>query len=188
MTTIDAWPIVTCISFKSAPADRANDAWVCQRSCRRIVGRPSSAVLLRQLTARFQFSSPSREPFGDMIAGSPAARPSIRCPRIEINRSGIGTLRRPARLFGSPSRSRPDNCVIDLRTRIRACAVLHLRRCVRSVLRTSIRCRPGLAPHRLAWRPARFRWLPSRTERLRRRTRSSSSKHLACAATARVLV
>jgi hypothetical protein len=82
-----------------------------------IGGCPSSAILVRQPTARFQFSSPSREPFGDMMAGSSARRPSIRRFRIGTSRSGIGTLRRPARLFGGPSMRRPDNCVIDLRTR-----------------------------------------------------------------------
>jgi hypothetical protein len=55
-------------------------------------------------------SRPSRAPFGDVIAGSSGVRPLSRRARIGTSRSGIGTLRRPARLLGGPSSSRPDSC------------------------------------------------------------------------------
>jgi hypothetical protein len=35
----------------------------------------------RHLTERFQFSSPSREPSGEVIAGSPGQRPASRVLR-----------------------------------------------------------------------------------------------------------
>lgn len=86
---IDAWPIVFCRSRKSAPARRANDAQVLQ-------------IMHAQ---RGQFSRPSREPIGEVIAGLPECRPARRFSKIGTTRWGIGTERRPAANFGLPSTS-----------------------------------------------------------------------------------
>ena len=80
---------------------------MCRRSCTRNVGRPISTIAWRHLTARFQFSSPSREPSGEVIAGSPGLRPASRVVRRGMTRSGMGIERRPADDFGLPSTSLP---------------------------------------------------------------------------------
>jgi hypothetical protein len=86
----------------SAPADRANDASVCRKSCTRIVGRPSSAILILQPTARFQFSSPSREPFtrgyiARRLAESKTKNEIMRCLKRSIAREIFHALHPPSR-------------------------------------------------------------------------------------------
>lgn len=52
-------------------------------------------IASRHLTDRFRFSSPSREPSGEVIAGSPGLRPARRLVRIGMRRSGMGIECRP---------------------------------------------------------------------------------------------
>jgi hypothetical protein len=67
---------------------------------------------------RFQFSSPSNAPFGEVTAGAPGGRPAIRSVSIGSSRCGIGIDLRPVALFGLPSISFPPTCVIERGARI----------------------------------------------------------------------
>jgi hypothetical protein len=77
----------------------------------RILFRPILVIAAFQLTDRFQFSKPSRDPRGEVMAGAPGGRLSSRAFSAGTKRSGIGTDRLPASDFGLPSTSLPPTWV-----------------------------------------------------------------------------
>jgi hypothetical protein len=82
------------------------------------LGRSIATIAWRHPVDRFQVSSPSRAPAGDVIAGAPGGLPDTWLVRIGSSRCGMGIDRRPAELFGFPSISFPPTWVIDRRTRV----------------------------------------------------------------------
>ena len=70
-------------------------------------GRANLHDGLSPFTERVQFPNPSRDPKGDVIAGSPGWRPRTRVASTLMSRPGIGIDRRPAAIFVLPSTSLP---------------------------------------------------------------------------------
>jgi hypothetical protein len=81
--------------------------------------RPILVIAAFQLTDRFQFSRPSRDPRGEVMAGAPRGRLSSRAFSAGTKRSGMGTDRLPASDFGFPPTSLPPTWVTERRTRMR---------------------------------------------------------------------
>jgi hypothetical protein len=70
-------------------------------------------MAVRHRVERFQFSSPSNAPFGEVMAGAPEGRPAIRSVSIGSSRCGIGIDRRPAALPSAAGMGRQNQVVVD---------------------------------------------------------------------------